>query len=520
MINSNAKYKRVFLIGVDGAGAFFNCAETPRVDRIFGKGAVTYSAVTAQPSISAECWGSMLIGVMPEVHGLTNSKAETMPYPVDSPYPTLMRRLREAYPECVLASFSNWSPINTGIIEGNAGVHLSADGDDGDLTDMILEYLEREEVDFMFVQFDSVDCVGHEYGYGAKEHLDQLAEADTYIGRIYDTLEARGLLEDALFIVTADHGGTPEGSHGGDSDAELKIFFGAAGKSVVKNGRIGEMCVWDIPAVIMYALGLDIPSLAPDGFAGQIPAGLFEDYVPEERVLLGRRSFIHTHKATPEDRLGEYVDRSKIAAALFFDGNANDSAGGNVTETCGKLKFYSAGYYGECAELGSRGFVKIPGLKLGQDSFSLSVWIKRDFAVPDGRLPTVFATRDREMGGDGVAFSFANYKTVFEISAGGGVHSVQLDIPVCYGDGWTNITLVADREENTLTQYVNFDMPVTRTLPDELRGKSFDGLPFTVGNDCSGTENDYMNFFADDFIVFRGALTRDEVAGLDRYYNL
>ncbi len=519
MENSKRLYKRVFLIGIDGAGAFFKNTETPNVDRIFECGAVTYSAVTAVPSISAQCWGSMLIGTTPVTHGLTNGKAETLPYPVDSPYPTLFRRMRETYPECVLASFSNWNPINSGIIEGNAGVYLDS-GNDEELTDNIIKYLQSEEPDFMFVQLDNVDGAGHDHGYGTKGHLDAIKQADSQVGRIYDALEARGLLEDALFIVTADHGGTPEGGHGGDSDAELKIFFGAIGKTVEKNGRVGEMCVWDIPAIIMHVTGLDIPEFDFDGFVGQIPAGLFTDYVPAERKLVGRRSFIHTHRDTPSDELDQYVDKGAIMSALFFDGSAEDSVGGIETSVCGRLKFYSAGYYSECAELGSRGYVKIPTLKLGRESFSVSVWINRDFSVPEGRFPTIFATRDRVSRGRGFAYCFANYKTVLEMADESTVFSTELDIPVYFGDGWTNFTLVVDRDSNTVTQYVDFDMPVTRALPEDVRAVDFDSLPFTVGNDASGKENDYMNVFVDDFVIFRGALTSEDVRGLDSYYNL
>lgn len=515
MIKTNSDYKRVFLIGVDGAGTFFSDTDTPNMDRIFSDGATTYSAVTAEPSISAQCWGSMLIGVTPDTHGLTNGKAEAKPYPVDSPYPTLFRRIREKYPDAVLASFSNWNPINTGIIERNVGVHFDSDGDE-DLTEKILNYLETESPDFMFVQFDCVDGAGHDRGYGSAHHLNMICETDGFIGKIYDKLLEKGLMEDALFIVTADHGGTPGGSHGGDSDEELKIFFGAAGKTVEKHGKIGDMSVWDIPAVVMYALGLEIPSFAPNGFAGQIPAGLFEGYSPAERHVVGRRVFKHVHRATPACEIENYIDKSKVTAALFFDGDATDSVGGNDTEVCGKLKFYSAGYYGECAELGSRGYVKIPTLKLGSDSFSLSLWINRDFAVPDGKIPTIFATCDRALNDGGVAFAFDNHKTVLEVSG----ESLELPIPVCFGSGWTNFTLIVDREANTLTQYVNFDKPVTRSLPDVARGIGFDSLPFTVGNDASGRENDYLNVFFDDLLLFRGALTADEVAGLDRYYNL
>ena len=72
------KYSHVIVIGVDGAGSWFKNADTPFFDKIFADGAVTYSALSSKPTISAECWGSMLIGVGPEVHKLTNNKVSVL----------------------------------------------------------------------------------------------------------------------------------------------------------------------------------------------------------------------------------------------------------------------------------------------------------------------------------------------------------------------------------------------------------------------------------------------------------
>ena len=90
------KYAHVVVVGVDGAGAFFREAETPCFDRIFANGAVTYGALASNPSISAECWGSMLLGVGPEIHKLTNGIVSSVPYPTDAEHPSVFRRIREA----------------------------------------------------------------------------------------------------------------------------------------------------------------------------------------------------------------------------------------------------------------------------------------------------------------------------------------------------------------------------------------------------------------------------------------
>ena len=59
---SERKYSHVIVVGIDGAGAFIKDAQTPNFDNIFKNGAVTYGALASNPTISAECWGSMLLG--------------------------------------------------------------------------------------------------------------------------------------------------------------------------------------------------------------------------------------------------------------------------------------------------------------------------------------------------------------------------------------------------------------------------------------------------------------------------
>ena len=261
------KYSHIIVIGVDGAGSWFKDADTPFFDKIFATGAVTYDALSSKPTISAECWGSMLIGVGPEVHKLTNNKVSVLPYPLWSKHPTVFRRIRKAYPEAELGSFCDWNPINKGIVEKGLGVNKKT-ARDKELTPLICNYINEKKPDLLFVHFDSVDGAGHSNGYGTPQHISAIKEVDKLIGDIYSSIETAGISEETLFMVIADHGGTNDGtgkgSHGGWTDEEKYVTFAAVGKDI-KSGEIKEMNIRDLAAVILYAIGIESPDFNEKG---------------------------------------------------------------------------------------------------------------------------------------------------------------------------------------------------------------------------------------------------------------
>ena len=272
-------YKHVIVMGIDGAGAFIKDADTPHFDRIFARGAVTYRALASNPTISAECWGSMLLGVGPEVHKLKNEIVSSTPYPVDAEFPSLFRRIRAAMPDAVLGSFCDWNSITYGIVEGNLNVYHDT-ARDSQLAPVISSFVKDKKPVFLFCQYDSVDGAGHRFGYGTKEHLEQIHAVDALVNDVYEAAVSAGIIDDTLFMVIADHGGTPfngtGASHGGWTDAEKYVTFAAAGPGV-RAGSIDDMNVRDLAAIVLYALGLELPAFDENGWTSQIPEGLFED---------------------------------------------------------------------------------------------------------------------------------------------------------------------------------------------------------------------------------------------------
>ena len=234
--------------------------------------------MSVYPTGSAECWGTMLMGIMPDVHKLTNY------YILENPNPgvhkTIFRLLLEQKPDTHAASFSCWGSINRGIVEEMDGVTRER-VPDFEAGKRVEAYIEENGVpEFLFIQMNSPDASGHKFGYGSKEHRVDIDKCDSYIGEVYDVYQKVGALDDTLFIVTSDHGGTyyladdgtSKGTHGGDSDREMKVFFGAVGKGV-KNTVLKDARIQDIPAIVCYALGIK----GNEGlWESKIPTDLFD----------------------------------------------------------------------------------------------------------------------------------------------------------------------------------------------------------------------------------------------------
>lgn len=263
-------YKHVFVIGVDGAGTFVKNADMPRFHDIFKDSAVTYNCLTSMPTISAQCWGSLILGVDADTHGLTNGIVSETPYDKSDLYPSFLRLAREAMPDAKLAAYCNWWPIYHGIIENNIGVDTERGGD-FELTPKIVDYIKTNKPDVMFVQLDDIDGAGHSKGYGTPEYYDALNKEDALLGQMWDAVVEAGIADDSLFIITADHGGNDHG-HGGPTDGERWVFFAARGKTVAPI-RDFKMRIRDIPAVVCCALGIE----KSENWDSFVPAGLFTD---------------------------------------------------------------------------------------------------------------------------------------------------------------------------------------------------------------------------------------------------
>jgi hypothetical protein len=77
----------------------------------------------------------------------------------------------------------------------------------------VVELFTRDDIApprFVYHEFAVTDGAGHEYGPHDAGLADALAETDLRIGRVLAVLDQRGLFDETLFVVSADHGMAPQ----------------------------------------------------------------------------------------------------------------------------------------------------------------------------------------------------------------------------------------------------------------------------------------------------------------------
>ena len=101
--------------------------------------------------------------------------------------------------------------------------------------------------------------MGHVYGWLSSEQLSVLFRADQALGNLLAELDARGLREETLIIVTSDHGGH-DTTHGSSLPEDMTIPWIAAGAEIQPLQLSTQVQTVDTAATAAFALGLPIPA--------------------------------------------------------------------------------------------------------------------------------------------------------------------------------------------------------------------------------------------------------------------
>lgn len=119
--------------------------------------------------------------------------------------------------EIQLHSFTRWTAFNDQLFKRdidileNAIVYENDSQVNKNLKTLLNSQLEKSQ--FIFVQYDEIDAIGHKKGFSS-DFKEKVKEIDGYVGEILDIIENKQN-EDWLVILVTDHGRDELGLHHG-----------------------------------------------------------------------------------------------------------------------------------------------------------------------------------------------------------------------------------------------------------------------------------------------------------------
>ncbi|MCY3676695.1 MAG: hypothetical protein F4Z31_15010 [Gemmatimonadetes bacterium] len=243
---------KVLLIGIDGVRPDVLAeVPTPHIDALAATGWYTAEARTTNPSVSGPSWSSMLTGVWPEKHGVTNNFFTDRDYDT---WPGFLTRAEWESPALATFAAVDWVPLAVLVEDGpvlpdvidtrivlNGYDHGWAEADSM-VTAQAVRHLGEADPDAMFVYLGDPDETSHRHASIGTEYRDAIALADRHVGMLIDAVRARpGYAdEDWLVLISTDHGRRADGGHGGDSPEEMTIFILASGLGAGGPGGPGD----------------------------------------------------------------------------------------------------------------------------------------------------------------------------------------------------------------------------------------------------------------------------------------
>ncbi|MFA6046132.1 MAG: alkaline phosphatase family protein [Phycisphaerales bacterium] len=261
--------RKVLIFGVDGMRPdVMLTSNTPTFHGLIAHGAFSPTCQAEAITVSGPGWSSILCGVHYTKHNVTNNAFTAPNY---SQYPHFFQRLQETC-EANTVSIAQWAPINTQICGDRADVTVS-NVDGPGVAAACENVLATSNPDVIFLHFDDVDHAGHTYGFGPgiAGYIAAIEGVDTLAGQVLAAVQSRPTIanEDWLVIVTSDHGGTPDGSHGADIPEHRNTGLIVSGFSTAIGTTITPQPeLVDVPATVMTFLGLPInPAWGWDGVA-------------------------------------------------------------------------------------------------------------------------------------------------------------------------------------------------------------------------------------------------------------
>ncbi len=225
-------------------------AETPNFDTLIEIGAADMEAETVFPPATLPAITSILTGYDVEQHGVDWNSDEAMTIET----PTMLTLAQEAG---YRAAMVTGKTLLNQLHQRDDVVYEEGLLGDRSVVDRAIELLE-DGYEVLFIHFPNPDFFGHRRGWMSDIYLFELEETDRQLGRLLAALDTLGIAEEALIIVTSDHGGS-DFDHGADIPEDMLVPWIIAGVGVAQGAELEDISVMDTAATALWTLDLPLP---------------------------------------------------------------------------------------------------------------------------------------------------------------------------------------------------------------------------------------------------------------------
>ena len=256
---------------------------TPAIHRLSLGGTSAANACTVSPELTLPCITSLIHSQPPQQHNVLDN----LWTPNAALSPGLFEVVKEGGGSTV--AIYSYEPLrDLGRPESldfsyyHRHTHPHTDGRELELAAVAADVLVRDRPSFTFLYIEITDLAGHGYGWMSPEYMEAVSRADRAVELVMDEVAAANMMEETIFLLTADHGGhdhqhgwhgSPQGDYESPTE-DIAIPWMLAG-SGIRKGKVleQEVSILDCAPTLAHLLGLPIPS----AWQGRVVSEAFEE---------------------------------------------------------------------------------------------------------------------------------------------------------------------------------------------------------------------------------------------------
>ncbi len=253
----------VVIVVIDGARPdIVERANTPNIDWVRDSGVWFKNARSFTPSLSLPGFASIATGAKPSIAGVTSNWQELHG---DIGVDNIFKIVREHDEITAVAGSPAWMNLYGKWVSVNRTVQGETLNMDSIIGEYAVNIIEQYKPKLLIIHLYDTDNAGHRFGALSDEYRRQIEEADAEIGKIINTMDKLGILNETLFIVMSDHGFHNRFHHGGWEEEVLHILFTMRGPSVKRTEVSEEVLQDEIAATVSFFLGYRLPTALTGG---------------------------------------------------------------------------------------------------------------------------------------------------------------------------------------------------------------------------------------------------------------